>query len=237
VLIVSVHDVGAANVDEVRWLLGRLDEAGIRPRVLKVVPSPGGDAVRELAASEWRAGSEIVLHGWTHRMDGRARGSAGDRLRAALFAAGSAEFLALDRAEMARRLAAGGGWLDEAGIPRGGFCPPAWLAVPGLRDALRGSGFSHLVTLRGVEDLLTGRRMTLPPTGYMGAGGAQEGVVRIGAALVARPLGRLLDAPARRVFIHPERASSSRDCARVLREVERLARRHRPVTYRQLLDA
>lgn len=237
VLIVAVHDVGAATIADARWLLDRLTDAGVQPRVLKVVPAQAGDELRELVAAEAGRGSEVVLHGWTHRRQGRARGGLLDRARSRLFAGGTDEFAALDPGEMAARLELGGAWLEALGLDRGGFCPPAWLAAPGLRTALRRAGFGYLVTLRGVEDLRTGRRVTLPPAGYMGAGPVQEALVGIGSALMARPLAAVLRSPARRVFLHPQGARGSRHCARTLAELERLARRLTPATYRSILDA
>lgn len=231
----AVHDVGAATIAEARWLLDRLTDAGIRARVLKVVPAHAGDALRTLVADEAQRGSEVVLHGWTHRREGSARGGLLDRARSRLFAGGTDEFAALAPAEMTERLEFGGAWLDALGVDRGGFCPPAWLAAPGLRTALRRAGFAYLVTLRGLDDLSSGRRVTLPPTGYMGAGPLQEALVGIGSAIVTRPLATALHAPARRVFLHPQGARGSRRCARTLAELERLARRLTPATYRSIL--
>jgi predicted deacetylase len=241
VLIVAVHDVATPTLPEVRWLLARLDDAGVAVRVLKVIPAGADAALDELARAEAAAGSEVVLHGWTHRADGAYRGSAGDRLRARLFAGGSAEFLSLPPGEMRVRLDAGCTWLERVGIPPRGFCPPAWLAGPGLPAAARAAGFRYLVTLRGLRDLApppgAPTRIDLPATGYMGAGAAQEALIRLGAAALFRPLAGLLHAPAIRIYLHPQGASASRACARVLRQVEQLARGHRSGTYAELLGA
>jgi predicted deacetylase len=241
VLIVAIHDVAPAELSEVRWLLGQLDALGVSRRVLKVIPAApnGGDpgALLALLHAEVEAGSELVLHGWTHRAAGRLRGPALDRLRGRLFAGGVAEFLSLDASEVARRVSAGRAWLDERNLPATGFCPPGWLATHDLADALRRAGFRYEVTLRGLHDLLRGRWIVLPPAGYMGAGATQEALVRLGAAVISHPLRRLVSGRVHRIFLHPQGASRSGDCARVLRRIGQLARDHRPTTYGALVDA
>jgi len=241
VLIVAIHDVAPTELSEVRWLLGQLDALGVSRRVLKVIPAPPGDAdpgeTVALLRREVAAGSEVVLHGWSHHADGPLRGSFPDRLRGRLFAGDAAEFLTLEDAEVARRVDSGRAWLDERGLPAMGFCPPGWLAVPSLADALARSGFRYEVTLRGIRVLDEGSTILLPPVGYMGAGSVQEALVRLGATVVSRPLRFLLAHGVHRVFLHPQRASRSADCARVLQHIAGLARSHAPTTYGALVDA
>jgi uncharacterized protein len=243
VLIASVHDVAPSTLGEVRWLLARLDEAGVRPRVLKVVPDEAGvpaelrDELAALVRAEAAAGSEIVLHGWTHHAPRHVRGAMLDRLRARLFAGGSAEFLALTPDEARSRLAAGREWLARHGLEASGFCPPAWLWAPGLPDAAREAGFRYLVGLRGLVDLRDGRRVGLAPVGYMGSSAFTELAWRLGQAVIWRPMAVVRRQAVHRFFLHPQGASASPACARVLREIERAARTHRPVTYAELLGA
>lgn len=240
-LIVAIHDVAPSELSEVRWLLGQLDALGVSRRVLKVIPAPpaGGDLAEllHLLRDELAAGSEVVLHGWTHHADGPLRGGLADRIRGRLFAGDAAEFLALDDAEVDRRVAAGRAWLDEHELPADGFCPPGWLATPALAGALRGAGFRYEVTLRGLRDLARGKWIVLPPTGYMGAGRGQEALIRLGVALVSRPLRRVLAPGLHRVFLHPQGASRNRDCARVLEGIGALAETHRTTTYGALVRA
>ncbi|HLE58085.1 MAG TPA: DUF2334 domain-containing protein [Candidatus Limnocylindria bacterium] len=244
-LIVSIHDVAPSTLADVRWLLSRLDEVGVVRRVLKVIPGEEGAAadaraeLGRLVTDEAARGSEIVLHGWSHRAVGPRRGGLLDRLRARLFAGDSAEFLALDPAGMQRRLADGQAWLAALGVNARGFCAPGWLAAPELPSIARRAGFDYLVWLRGLQVLADqGERwQLLPPIGYMGAGRGQEALVRLGAAVVSGPLLALRRSHVRRVFVHPQRASTSPDCARVLREVAILARRVPSVTYGDLVDA
>jgi predicted deacetylase len=243
VLIVAVHDVAPSTLSEVRWLLSRLDEEGIRPRVLKVVPGEPGasDGLRgELAAlvrDEAAAGSEIVLHGWTHHAAGAYRGSLVDRLRARLFAGDAAEFLALQPDEMRLRLTDGRQWLADLGLEAAGFCAPGWLWAPELPASAREAGFRYLVGLRGLLDLRDGRRIGLAPIGFMGGRASTELAWRLGELTIWRPMAALRRSSHRRFFLHPQGAPRSRACARVLREIGRAARTHRSSTFTELLDA
>jgi len=243
VLIVAVHDVAPSTIDEVRWLLGRLDEAGVRPRVLKVIPAEPGASKEGLAelgtliAREAAAGSEIVLHGWSHRASAPLRGSWPDRLRAVAFAAGAAEFLTLGADEIGVRLAAGNERLAGWGAAPAGFCPPAWLATPDLAPVARAAGFRYLAMLRGLRDLERSAWLTLPPIGYMGTGRLQEALVGIAGTLISSPLRLLMRRDVHRVFLHPQQAGESAACNRVLDRIAMLGRMHEPTTYRALLDA
>ena len=242
-LIVAVHDVAPSTLGEVRWLLSRLDEEGVRPRVLKVIPGEPDatdDGQRQLAAlvrDEAAAGSEVVLHGWTHRAPRAYRGSLADRLRARLLAGNGAEFLALQPDEMRTRLTDGRAWLAGLHLDAAGFCAPGWLWTPELPAAAREAGFRYLVGLRGLLDLRDGRRIGLAPIGFMGGSWSTELAWRLGESVIWRPLAALRGSSPRRFFLHPQGAPHSRACARVLREIGRAARTHRSVTFGELLDA
>src|SRR5579875_1511025 len=121
-LVVSIHDVAPATLGDVRYLLDALDEMGARPRVLKVIPNADGHgdvraypALVRLLADEVAAGSEVLLHGYTHRAAGPLRGPWPRRLRARLFAGTAAEFLTLDIAATRERLDAGRQMLRDCG--------------------------------------------------------------------------------------------------------------------------
>jgi predicted deacetylase len=243
VLTVSVHDVAPSTLVEVRWLLSRLDDAGVRPRVLKVVAGEAGatpgerDELERLVGGEAAAGSEIVLHGWTHRAQGAYRGSLPDRLRAHLLAGDAAEFLALRPEEMRARLDDGRAYLARMHIEPAGFCAPAWLWPADLPATARQAGFRYLVGLRGLLDLRDGRRIGLAPIGYMGGPARNEAAWWLGEMALWRPLAALRRGSPRRFFLHPQGASGSPACARVLREIEHAARIHRPVTFGEILGA
>lgn len=240
-IVVSVHDVAPAFTAEVQLLLGALDAIGVRPRVLKVVPhAAGGPRVDEAPAlvrllhDETRAGSEVVLHGYTHQGCGAFRGDWLTRARAHLFAGPAAEFLTLDPAEAGARLVAGRTVLQGLGINVQGFCAPAWMASKDTRGLLQRLGFRYYVGMNTLVDVQTGRRRWLPWAGYMGASPWHERLVWLGGAVQLAVAARF---PAIKVFLHPQRARASTDCQRVLRLLARLVHERRPTTYAALLDA
>lgn len=245
-LVVSIHDVDPSSLDEVRWLLARLDELAIRPRVLKVIPAPDGVEISEPAApelvallrAEQAAGSEVVVHGYTHRTAGHLRGDGIATLRARLFAPRDAELLSVDHAEGARRLAAGRAALEGLGLAADGFCAPAWLFPHWLEDAARAAGYRHVIGLLQLSDLGRGRHRPVPAFGYLGADWLQERLVGMGGDFSVTLHRWLADrVPDLRAFLHPAGASSSADCARTLERIARLAAHEPLTTYRGLLEA
>lgn len=243
-LVVSIHDVAPASLDDVRWLLSRLDELGVRPRVLKVIPAPDGQEldpgseVVALLRAEQEAGGEIVAHGYTHRTAGPFRGSYWDTTRARLFAPDDAEFLSIDPAEAERRLVRGRDLLTGAGLEAAGFCAPGWLAAGWVDEAAARAGFSHVIGLLRIADFARQRHRTVPAFGYMGADRTQERLVGIGGD-TSLGLHRFLrdQFPHLRAFLHPAGARTSDDCARRLERIAELAE-HEPVgTYRTLLGS
>lgn len=238
-LVVAIHDVAPSTLGEVRYLLDALDDIGVRRRVLKVVPNADGrddvrrypDVVRLLTA-EAAAGSEILLHGYTHRADGPPRGSWPTRLRVQLFARAAAEFATLDPAAMMERLCDGRGILRDCALDPRGFCAPGWLATSELPSLLRRCGFAYYVTMMALLDLATGRRVLTPWLGYMGAGWAQEAMLGLGAAICTSASPHL---PVVKVFLHPQGASASPACDRVLHALTRLVRSRTLTTYGEIL--
>ena len=159
-VLVSVHDVAPAWVEEVRWLLQELDAIGARPRSLLVIPfHHGRDDLRrcpelvELLREEVARGSEIVLHGCTHARACRWRGDPLTVARAALFAREVAEFVSLEWQEQRARLIAGREILAACGLETTGFCPPGWLHTAQPPDLLRELGFTYLVEMLFLLDV------------------------------------------------------------------------------------
>jgi uncharacterized protein len=238
-VVVSIHDVAPPWLAEVRWLLAALDDLGVRPRVLKVTPLDAGryplEACPELVAllrAEVAAGSEVVLHGYTHRVAGPLRGPLPGRLRARLFAGTVAEFQSLDVAAMTERLSRGRDDLGRLGLAPSGFCAPGWCADPALPALLRTLGFRYTVGMASLWDLTADRRVSTPWYGYMGAGAAHEALLAVGGRL-GLAAGR--DFPVVKVFLHPQGAPGSPACRRVFRTLRRLLRERRATTYGQLL--
>ncbi len=239
-VVVSIHDVAPSHVDDLRYLLDACDAAGARPRVLKVIPNEGGrQDIRahpkfvDLLRAEARAGSEIVLHGYTHVAAGTIAGWRPASVRARLFAPTAAEFFTIDGPEMAARLTAGRRILSEAGLEVRGFCAPAWLATSELPLQLRRCEFHYLVSMAWVRDVVSGKRLFTSWQGYMGAGSGQESLIRLGSWGCMRLPSR---AGAVKVFLHPQGARTSADCRRTLRDMGALVQRRTCVTFRDLVD-
>lgn len=222
-----------------RALLEVLDRLRAQPRVLKVVPNLAGrwplaqsPELVELLKSEARSGSEVVLHGYTHRTDGPLAGPWPTRVRARWFAPQDAEFLSLSEEEAERRLQAGLRELGEAGLVPVGFCAPGWLSPPWLAPLLRRVGFRYHLTMGALHDLATGRRVRTPWFGAVGAGGVHEFLVRLGGAVGAGLAGT--GYPVVKAFFHPQ---GPHTWGPQLARLQRALRARHPTTYRALLHA
>ncbi len=237
--MVSVHDVAPPYLVCVRILLALLDRLGARPRVLKVVPNFAGryplsesPELVKLLQTEVQSGSEVVLHGYTHRTAGPLQAPWPTRLRARWFAPQDAEFLSIDRAEATWRLRAGRNALAALGLKAAGFCAPGWLAPPWLPEVLSELGFRYQVTMGCVYDLARGRRRITPWFGSVGAGGLHELLVCVGGApgawLTRTPV------PVIKAFFHPQRP---RTWEPQLARLRRALRTRQPTTYGALVDA
>ncbi len=232
-----MHDVAPPHQEGVRALLRALDTLGARPRVLKVVPNLDGrwplrqdSELVQLLRAEVAAGSEVVLHGYTHRTAGPLPGSLPVRLRAVLFAPHDAEFLTLSPEEAEGRLRAGLEELRTVGLQAEGFCAPGWLAPAWLGPLLQGLGFRYHLTMGCVHDLTTGRRLLAPWFGSVGTGGLHEFLVHVGGTLgagAARTPYSLVKA-----FFHPQ---NPRTWGPQLTRLRRALRTREATTYRALL--
>jgi predicted deacetylase len=238
-IVIAIHDVAPSLAAEVHYLLDACDAMGARPLVLKVIPNEDGrNDIRDdsefarLLAREAAVGSEIVLHGYTHRVAHPIRGFGLRQVRGRLFASTAAEFLTLDDRQTRERLLAGRRILRDVGLDPRGFCAPGWLASPYLPRQLQDCGFHYYVSMMAVHDVIAGRQVWTPWMGYMGGGPAQERLVRLGGqawATVTRT------APVLKVFLHPQGARRSADCARILRLIPRLIENRRIVSYESLI--
>lgn len=238
-LVVAIHDVAPSLAKEVQYLLGALDDVGARPRVLKVIPNENGcgdvrddPAFARMLAAEAAAGSEVVLHGYTHHVAGPLRGPWITHVRGRLFGGTAPEFLTLDRSQMTERVSAGQQALWGIGLEPHGFCAPCWLATPELPGVLRQCGIRYYTTMHALVDIGTGRRLWTPWLGYMGAGMIQERLIGVQGQLCAAMAPY---APIVKVFLHPQGALTSPACDRIVRTLARLVRDRRLVTYGGLL--
>jgi uncharacterized protein len=238
-IAIAIHDVSPAHAEEVRYLLDACDAMGARPLVLKVIPNEAGrydirdyPEFAQMLAREALAGSEIVLHGYTHQVASPIRGLGLQQLRGRLFAGSVAEFLTLDRRQLRERLRAGLGILRDVGLDPHGFCAPGWLASSYLPRQLRDCGLQYYLTMAAVHDVLDGRRVLTPWTGYMGADPVQERLVRLGGAVITALAKR---SPVIKVFLHPQGAHESAACSHILQRIPGLIENRRIVTYGSLI--
>jgi predicted deacetylase len=238
-IVIAIHDVSPAHADEVRYLIDACDALRARPLVLKVIPNEAGRYdIREhpefarMLAHEAAAGSEIVLHGYTHQIAGPISGLGLQQLRGRLFAGSVAEFLTLDRRRMRERLRAGLQILRDVGLAPHGFCAPGWLASSYLPRQLRDCGLQYYLTMAAVHDVLDGRRVLTPWTGYMGADPIQERLVRLGGDVITTLAKR---SPVTKVFLHPQGAYESAACSHILQRIPGMIENRRIVTYGSLI--
>ncbi len=241
-LTVEIHDVSPASRDAVRRLRELLWDVGVDRATFLVVPSFEDDAGRtwDLRADaglvEWlrrqqAEGSEIVLHGLTHRAPAGPppglRNAALDRW----FTRGCDEFAHLSRDEARRRLTAGHAVLAEAGLRAIGFIAPAWRQSPGTRRALVELGYRFTATLGHVRPL-AGRRSVVrtPALTFVAPNGAvdigKRAVMR-GWELGARPAALL------RVALHPQDLERRGLVEHVLDRISGLLAHRRLTTYEE----
>ncbi|MDE3192928.1 MAG: DUF2334 domain-containing protein [Chloroflexota bacterium] len=230
-VVVSVYDVSSSTLEDSRWIIERLDRLGARPLVVHVIPSPPSAALADLVRAERQRGSQIALHGVTHRAEGAARGPVLVRARAALFAGGGAEMLTVDPSRLADHLRRGRALLAELGADSDAFCAPGWLSPPGVAAALRAAGLRYQVGMWTVTDVVAERVVWTMPLGYMGVGGVHEGIV---TAISGFTLAVRRHVPVVAAFLHPQGASSSRAAARTLDAIRRLLTERRPATYAEV---
>ena len=202
-LLASIHDVGPRSEGAFDRLHALFAATGVPTPALLVVPDHWGEApirpgtpfatrLRALAD----AGHEIFLHGWYHRDDSGQGG-----FRATHMTAGEGEFLHLDSAEAARRIAAGRTLLDDIiGRPLTGFVAPAWLYGQGARDALRTAAIPLAEDHWRVWNPTTGAILAKSPVVTW----ASRTPMRQRSSLLVAALARTLPLPSTmRLAVHP----------------------------------
>lgn len=235
-LLVSIHDVTPPFAAEVDALYRLCQGLGIRPALLAVPNWHGGaplsGAPRLLAWLRARAdeGADVLLHGERHDEEGSAR-----RLRDWMRAVGrthrEGEFLTLGAGEALTRIARGVEALRTSGLEPVGFVPPAWLARPAHRRAVRDAGLPLTEDASCVW--LTRRDVGLPAPVIRWSA---RSMMRAGAScLVAAVRDRI---PPRssilRVALHPRDVHCAVTRDSVQRTLERCCEERRAVSYAQL---
>lgn len=239
-LLLSVHDVSPRFEAETDRHADRfIAVAGYRFAML-VVPDHWGGA--PLAGSPFAtrlrgwadAGVNMFVHGWFHRDTARHHGLT-RRLRARHMTAGEGEFLGLDEAEAARRMANGRALIEDiTGRTVAGFVAPAWLYGDGARAALARSGFALAEDHLRVWQPASGRILMRGPV-ITWASRSRGRVLssRASAAVLRRALARSANV---RVAVHPGDLHVPALVESIDRTLAHFVRTHRPAGYSDLLE-
>lgn len=225
-LVVELHDVAPPFEAEIREQLRLLDAIGVQRYVLLVVPNWHGayplndyPTFAALLQSRVAAGSELALHGLTHRRRGPVRSSLLDRWRARAFAGDHAEFLTMTRIQAREAVDEGMRVIDEAALPAPtAFCAPAWLLSLEGSEGVRDAGLGRVVGMLNLVNTSEHRRHVWPAFGYMGAGRRQELGVQAMNGLVVPAAGCIGRA---RAYLHPQHIERPSH-ARVVRCLEKM---------------
>lgn len=238
-LLVSLHDVSPLTLEACQRAYTLLIDAGLRPTQLTafVIPFHEGQArldehppsIRWLRARA-DEGVDLVMHGLTHRMKGRAWSPVGF-FRAHLFARGQGEFFACDGPEAERRLAQGAEILRRAGleVATRAFIPPAWLLSPAASAAVAAAGFDFVERWGGIVAGDAAEPRARRVIGWGSLGELEARATALFAAVQARRA-----AVDTRLAVHPvdvDRPSQRRAVGRVLARLLPQMRRLRYTDY------
>jgi predicted deacetylase len=153
---IEIHDVAPETWPRCVALLERLDAAGVRRTTLLVVPfyhrgvaidrSPGFvDAISTRIAR----GDEIAVHGYVHLDEAAPPRTVRGLVERRMLTRGEGEFAAIDAADARDRVGHALAIWRRAGLPIGGFVPPAWLLGADARSAIASDSPFDYVALRG----------------------------------------------------------------------------------------
>lgn len=204
-LLASIHDVSPRFESEVDGLLALMEPYVGKRLAMLVVPNHWGEAPIVPGSRfatrlrDWAdAGIELFLHGYYHRDDVGHAGAASFKAR--YLTAGEGEFLGLEQAEAARRIAAGRELIEQISGQRiAGFVAPAWLYGRGACEALEECGVGL------AEDHM---RVWSPATGAILARGpviswASRTPLRLASSLAAAQVLRHMPLRTLRLGVHP----------------------------------
>jgi len=166
-LLISVHDVAPATLDQTGSILERLDHHGLLPATLLLVPNRDWESRHIDRLNEWHSRGQVHLagHGWDHHTD-RISG-VGHWLHSKLISQNVAEHLAVDgqgRLEIIQRCF---GWFENHRLPAPClYVPPAWALGSLPEDASRTIPFALVETLTGVYNVKQDAFIRTPMSGF-----------------------------------------------------------------------
>lgn len=239
-LLLSVHDVSPRFEAETDRHADRFIAVAEYRFAMLVVPDHWGGA--PLAGSPFAtrlrgwadAGVNMFVHGWFHRDSTPHRGLT-SRLRARHMTAGEGEFLGLEEAEAARRMADGRALVEDiTGRAVTGFIAPAWLYGEGARAALARSGFALAEDHLRVWQPASGRVLARGPVITWASRSPGRALSsRVSAAILRPALARSAKV---RIAVHPGDLHLPALVDSIDRTLAHFLRTHRPAEYSDLLE-
>jgi predicted deacetylase len=237
-LLVSIHDVSPLTLENSQRAVAVALEAGVPAQALTVLVIPHHEerialdehpATRAWLGGLVERGAQLVMHGYTHRMQGRRYSPAGV-FWAYGFARGQGELFNCTAAETETRLRCGREILDRAGMADAtkGFVPPAWLLSRQARRVVEAAGFSFYETLGGI---VVGSRLLARRLIGWGSLNAVETKVTCAWAAVQR---RRVPVDTR-LAIHPADMVRAQTRASIRRALDSLVDRTSMLSYRDYL--
>jgi hypothetical protein len=168
-LCLSLHDVAPATLGDCANTLAFLDDLGLGPVALLVVPDYHGlgraDRDRRFAAfieSRILRGDEIVLHGYRHTDTAPRPRGIREWLVRRVYTDSEGEFSRLDFEIARTRILRGLVVLRSAGWHPTGFVAPAWLMSPPALCALEETPLQYCATRDAVVVVRSGERIAAP---------------------------------------------------------------------------
>ncbi|WP_245975874.1 DUF2334 domain-containing protein [Amycolatopsis palatopharyngis] len=144
-LLVSLSGINSRSLQRCAELATELDQRQV-PLSMLATPNTAEPDATAWMRTRARAGDDVLLHGYDHRVTPTHTVRIGRK----------AEFAALPAHEARLRLIAATSALERTGLRADGFAPPRWLVSRGTLDALRERGFSLCADLSAVRILRTG---------------------------------------------------------------------------------
>lgn len=165
--IVSIHDVFPATLSRVQRIVALLDECGVPPATLLVVP--GREWTEETLAdlkTLSAQGHSLAGHGWDHKAVRTSR-TLYHKLHAALISRNEAEHLSRPPAELRDLMERCFAWFQSVGLPAPElYVPPAWALGSLDPRTLEALPFRWYEILQGFVEGETGRTRWLPLAGF-----------------------------------------------------------------------
>ncbi|MCP4603767.1 MAG: DUF2334 domain-containing protein [Proteobacteria bacterium] len=240
--ILSLHDVSPAFSDQVVEILTQMEQWGLPPPALLIVPNHHGDwpvnaydDFANVVLEAQKKGSELLLHGYEHIAPENAPLPINllKRVKAGLLTAGEGEFHNVGMELAVRKLRIGRGLLEQGlGVRPSGFVAPAWLESRHTQAALAFEGFEFHEDHLFVRRVSTDEKHFIPAVSFS----ARSPLRTFASRIWARALRLLAFGKWNlRLAIHPLDFSSEELKNAIRRFAEAATQTRQWVTYEQFL--